>query len=183
MAWWLKVQQWQQALNSEQRRLRQRLNRDPLARLQSAAEVAIAAQWGDRIDVNTATVDDWLRLPGISIHQARTLATLTSSGVQLLCLEDVAAALSLPVHRVEPFAPILHFIYRDPDSIITPARLNANRATPEQLCQIPGLSPELAAAWASDRTQRGPYQNLADLQYRLQLSSEAIAQFMHYVTF
>lgn len=182
-AWWSKVQQWQQALSPQQRQLRSRLDRDPYARLQSAADVAIAAQWGIQIDVNTATVDDWLRLPGISIHQARALVSLTQNGVQFLCLEDLAAALTVPVQRLTPLAPILQFVYRDPDSVIAPARVNPNTATLAQLCHIPGLSPDLAQAWISDRTQNGPYRTLADLQNRLQLSPDAIAQLMYYLTF
>ncbi|MDB9495778.1 ComEA family DNA-binding protein [Spirulina major CS-329] len=182
-AWWSQVQQWQQVLNPQQRQLRQRLERNPYARFQSAAEVAIAAQWGIHIDVNTATVDDWLRLPGISIHQARTVVALAQNGVQFLCLEDLAAALTLPVQRLTPLAPILQFVYRDPDSLVAPARLNPNTATLAQLCQIPGLSPDLAQAWVSDRTHHGPYHTLADLQNRLQLSPEAIAQLMYYLAF
>ena len=54
--------------------IRARLQNDPYYRLQSAEEIAIAAELGIRIDVNQASVDDWLRLPGISIHQARSLA-------------------------------------------------------------------------------------------------------------
>jgi hypothetical protein len=49
--------------------IRTRIQSDPYYRLQSPAEIAIAATLGMRIDVNQASVDDWLRLPGISIHQ------------------------------------------------------------------------------------------------------------------
>ena len=40
-------------------------------RLRSQGEVDLAAELGFSLDVNQATVDDWLRLPGISIRQAR----------------------------------------------------------------------------------------------------------------
>jgi len=52
--------------------------------------IAVAAL-GIQIDVNQASVD-WLRLPGLSIHQARV--ELCRSGVQFYCLEDIAAALN-----------------------------------------------------------------------------------------
>jgi DNA uptake protein ComE-like DNA-binding protein len=77
--------------------LRVKLLNDPYYRLQSLEEVRVAAELGIYIDVNQAGVDDWLRLPGLSIHQARSLTALTQSGVQLHCLEDLAAALNLPV--------------------------------------------------------------------------------------
>ncbi|MEM0981135.1 MAG: hypothetical protein AAGH78_12785, partial [Cyanobacteria bacterium P01_H01_bin.58] len=77
------LQTWQQSVHPS----RQRLQHDPLARLQSAAEVPIAVALGIRIDVNQATVDEWLRLPVLSIHQARTLTTLSQRGVAFYCIE------------------------------------------------------------------------------------------------
>ena len=75
--------------NSRLQRLRSKLLNDPYYRLQSGEEIAIAAQLGMRIDANQATVDDWLRLPGISIRQARALSDLTCSGVKFYCIEDI----------------------------------------------------------------------------------------------
>ena len=49
--------------------LRSRILENPYYRFQSPFEIAVAADLGVRIDVNQAGVDDWLRLPGISIHQ------------------------------------------------------------------------------------------------------------------
>src|SRR3712207_5879865 len=87
--------------------IRVRIQNDPYYRLQSSEEIAIAAELGMQIDVNQAGVDDWLRLPGLSIHQARSLVELTGSGVQFCCIEDLAAALSCPVQRLKPLQPIL----------------------------------------------------------------------------
>ena len=56
--------------------IRTKLLNDPYYRLQTNAEIAIAADLGIQIDVNKAKVDDWLRLPGLSIHQARNLVQL-----------------------------------------------------------------------------------------------------------
>ncbi|MBN3922070.1 MAG: ComEA family DNA-binding protein, partial [Nostoc sp. NMS4] len=64
-------------LNSRLQKLRAKLLNDPYYRLQSGEEIQIAAQLGIRIDANQATVDDWLRLPGLSIHQARSLVELS----------------------------------------------------------------------------------------------------------
>ena len=78
--------------------LKAKLRRDPMMRLSTAAEVVVAADLGVRIDANQATVDDWLRLPGLSIHQARTLVRLSQNGVVFYALDDVAAALGLAPH-------------------------------------------------------------------------------------
>ena len=85
--------------------------RDPYYRFRSIQELQTAARMGVRIDVNQASVDDWLRLPGLSIHQARTLVSLNQTGVLFHCLEDVAHALKVPLPRLQPLAPILQFCY------------------------------------------------------------------------
>ncbi|MBD2018693.1 ComEA family DNA-binding protein, partial [Leptolyngbya sp. FACHB-36] len=111
---------------------------DPYYRFQSVEEVAIAASLGVQLDVNQASVDDWLRLPGVSIHQARLLVDLTRSGVQFHCLDDIAAALSLSVQRLKPLEPVLRFCYYDPESVCMIQPLNPNSATVEMLMRIPG---------------------------------------------
>lgn len=151
---------------------------DPYYRFRSVAELQRAAAQGQRIDVNQATVDDWLRLPGLSIHQARSLVTLSQSGVSFHCLEDVAAALSLPTQRLQPLAPILQFCYYEPD-FAQPIHLN--RATVEQLSQLPAIDRAFAERILDERQQQGPYRNLSDFQQRLQLSHQEIARLMHFV--
>jgi DNA uptake protein ComE-like DNA-binding protein len=153
---------------------------DPYYRFKSLEEVQWAAQRGVRIDVNQATVDDWLRLPGLSIHQARSLVTLAQSGVSFHCLEDVAAALSLPVQRLQPLAPILQFCYYDADSPDSISRLNLNTASVEMLVRVPGIDLFLARTIVQHRQQH-PYRSIADLQQRLALSGALVSQIMHYL--
>jgi DNA uptake protein ComE-like DNA-binding protein len=155
---------------------------DPYYRFQSIAEVQQAAKLGVRLDANRAGVDDWLRLPGLSIHQARSLVALSQSGVQFHCLEDIAAALSLPVQRLQPLEIILQFCYYDLDSPIELQPLNPNLASLEALSQIPIVDLFLARAIVQER-QRGAYRNLVDLQQRLALPGQAIAELMHYLKF
>ena len=131
---------WGKKLNPRRQALQQRLAQEPYYRFSNLEEIAIASELGIRIEVSHATIDDWLRLPGISIHQARQLVELAQLGVQFLSPEDLAAALSLPVQHLAPFASILAFSYLNPLSLLTPQRLNPNQATPEDLAQIP---PEL----------------------------------------
>lgn len=163
--------------------IRAKLERDPYYRLQSAQEIEVAASLGMKIDVNQATVDDWLRLPGISIHQARLLVELASSGLQFCCLEDIAAALSIPAGRLKPLQPILSFCYYDGESLSTPVAINPNTASLEQLTTIPGVDLFLARAIAQNRIDLGKYRNLADFQRRLDLSAQIISELMYYLRF
>jgi DNA uptake protein ComE-like DNA-binding protein len=159
----------------------ERLRRDPLGRLQTVEDVAIAAALGIHIDVNQATVDDWLRLPGISIHQARTLTRLTASGVAFHCLEDIAAALGVACHQLAPLQPILQFCYYDPASHITPVAISLNQATIAQLNTIPGMTPLLLERILNER-RRSPFTDWSDAHHRLRLSPEQTSQWMHYFT-
>jgi DNA uptake protein ComE-like DNA-binding protein len=155
--------------------------RDPYYRL-NPEEIPIAAKLGVRIDVNQAGVDDWLRLPGFSIHQARSLVALSQSGVPFHCLEDIAAALSLPVQRLQPLAPVLQFCYYGGEAEITPTQVNPNTASIEMLAQVPAIDLFLARAIVQQR-QRGAYKTLADMQRRLALPGNLVAEIMHYLQF
>ena len=170
-------------LKAQLQPLRSRLLNDPFYRFQSLEEIRLAAELGIKIDVNQAGVDDWLRLPGLSIHQARSLTTLTQSGVQFHCLEDIAAALSLPLSRLRPLEPILQFCYYDANSLDTIQRLNPNQASIETLTRIPAVDLFLARAIVQNRQQQGAYRNLADLQQRLQLPAALTSDLMHYLFF
>jgi DNA uptake protein ComE-like DNA-binding protein len=162
--------------------LRSQLLNDPYYRFQSVAELALAASLGVKIDVNQAGVDDWLRLPGLSIHQARSLVELTQSGVQLHCIEDIAAVLGLPVPRLKPLEPVLQFCYYDADSVATIKPVNPNTATVELLTRIPVVDTYLARAIVANRAV-SPYRNLIHLQRRLSLPGEVVSELLHYLKF
>jgi DNA uptake protein ComE-like DNA-binding protein len=170
-------------LNSKLQKLRAKLLKDPYYRLQSGEEIQMAAELGIRIDANQAAVDDWLRLPGLSIHQARSLVELSRSGVKFYCIEDIAAALSMPAQRLEPLKPLLSFNYYDDESLSNFEQINPNTATVEKLVQIPFIDLSLAQAVVKNRQAVGPYRNLVDFQQRLELHGDAIAQLMYYLRF
>jgi len=171
-------------LNPKLQKLRTKLLKDPYYRLQSGEEIQIAAVLGIRIDANQATVDDWLRLPGLSIHQARSLVELSRLGVKFYCIEDIAAALSMPVQRLEPLKPLLNFSYYDDECLSNPTVIvNPNTATIEKLAEIPFIDLSLAQAVVQNRLSAGPYRNLVDFQRRLELPGDAIAQLMYYLCF
>lgn len=162
--------------------LRRRLQQEPYYRFKSFEELQLAASWGFLLDANTATVDDWLRLPGISIHQARTLTKLTGNGLSFNCLEDVAAALSISVQQIQPWHVALQFLYYSAERSLEPAAIDVNAATIEELVTIPTVDTFLGRAIIYYR-QSGPYKDLADLQQRLRLTTKATAELLHYLRF
>jgi DNA uptake protein ComE-like DNA-binding protein len=161
--------------------VRSQMLHDPYYRLHPE-EIPIAAKLGIKIDVNQAGVDDWLRLPGLSIHQARSLVALRQSGVSFHCLEDIAAALGLPIQRLQPLAPVLQFCYYGAESNIATSLINPNTASLEMLTQIPSVDLFLAGAIVQNR-QQGAYKNLVDLQRRLALPGQLTAEIMHHLQF
>jgi DNA uptake protein ComE-like DNA-binding protein len=163
--------------------LRSRILNEPYYRFQSLEEIQVAVSLGIQIDVNQASVDDWLRIPGLSIHQARLLTQLSQSGVQFFCVEDIAAALGLSIQRLKPMQPILSFCYYEAESVCSVQRVNLNTASVEELSKIPGMGRVLARAIVRNRVSKGSYKNLADLQQRLSLPSQTIANLMHYLSF
>ena len=161
--------------------LRYRLKQNPYYRFQSCDELSLAASWGIRIDANTASVDHWLRLPGLSIHQARSLVQLTQSGLSFSCIEDVAAALNMSPQKIQNWTVILQFCYYAPERI-EPAAVRVNTATVNQLVKVPAIDALLSQDIIRYR-QNGPYKDLADLQHRLSLSPETVAELLHYLSF
>ncbi len=163
--------------------LRNRILNDPYYRLKSISEIAIAAELGLFIDVNQANIDEWLRLPGISIHQARLLVELNQSAVQFLSIDDIAAALNIPVNKLQHFTPLLKFRYYDQESIFTPQKININQASLTDILQIPNIEHNLAESIINNRQNYGNYRNIVDLQKRLSIPGQLISKIMHYVIF
>jgi DNA uptake protein ComE-like DNA-binding protein len=158
-----------------------KIRNDPFYRFQSLREIEVAAELGIKIDVNQASIDDWLRLPGISIHQAKTLVELVRRGVHLVCLEDIAAIVNLPVARLLPLEPILQFAYYDRISVLSPQKINLNQASLKEVLQIPLWDESLGSLVISEREAKGKYLNFADLQSRLNLDNELISKLIYYV--
>lgn len=177
---WLPTAARLRQLNPQFLALRTKLLSDPYYRMQSTAEIAVAAALGIEIDVNQASVDDWLRLPGLSIHQARSLVELCHAGVQFYCIEDIARALNMSLQRLKPLEPVLKFCYYDESTIYL---INPNTATVEDLAQIPLIDLSLAKSVVQNRISAGAYRNLVDFQRRLSLPGDLVTQLMHYLRF
>lgn len=159
----------------------QEIRQNPYCRLQTSEDVAIAVELGLFIDANRAAVDDWLRLPYLSIHQARQLVALRGAGVTFYSLEDLSAGLGVSLSVFQPFSTLIQFHYYCTDETSL-GGLNPNSAPLTELAALPGLTQEIAGAIVAAREAR-PFENLVDLQRRLGLSREAINQLLHYLRF
>lgn len=172
-----------QPANPALKAARSKIAHDPFCRLNSALEVAVAAEMGIAIDANRASIDDWLRLPGLSIRQATLLTQLSASGVVFYGLEDLAAALGVTVAQLEPWTPVLRFYFYDPEAASFQRTLDANHATVDELERLPGVDRALAERMIRDRQERGAFRSLIDLKRRLNLSGELLGELMHYLRF
>lgn len=103
--------------------------------------------------------------------------------MQFHCVEDIAAALGLPVQRLQQLAPVLQFCYYDRDSLDAIEPVNLNTASLGQIIQRTNLDPALAEKIVRNRQQQGSYQSWLDLQQRLQLSGQVLAELLHYSRF
>ena len=156
---------------------------DPRYRFRSLLELNQAVRLGFRLDVSTATIDDWLRLPLFSIHQARLLVQLQRGGVVFHCPEDIAAALGWTPAQIAPFSEALRFTYYEADSPLNCPRFNPNHTEGSKLLTLPGMNPALVQQLINDREQRGPFRDLADFQARLNLPGDQVSDLMHYLIF
>ncbi|MGB7415512.1 MAG: ComEA family DNA-binding protein, partial [Thermosynechococcaceae cyanobacterium] len=127
--------------------------------------------------------DDWLRLPGLSIHQAQMLVQLVQGGVQFYAVDDIAAALGVPPARLQPLVSILLFCFYDADSPYESQRVNPNTASVEQLVEVPGITASVARTIIRDRISTGSYQNLANFQQRLRLPGPVVQTLLPYLFF
>lgn len=163
--------------------LRRKLVENTYYRFRTADEVQLGGKLGVCIDANRATVDDWLRLPGISIHQARTLVELSRSGTPLTCWDDVAAITGISVQNLQAFGDVVKFYYYDPETEVMPRQLNVNRAKVEELIDIPIIGQTLAEQLVYGRQQFGPYKDWLDLKHRLRLSPQTVTALIHHLRF
>ena len=160
-----------------------KLRQNPGLRLTSAAEVRHAAALGWRLDVNRATAADWLRLPGISPHQVDLLLRLQAGGVQLSGPEDLQQLLELPEAQIRCWEPLLLFRWYGEPAAPQARQLDLNRASASQIdAALVGLTPERCQRLVRER-QRAPFQDLADLQQRLQLPAALVEELIGRVRF
>jgi len=162
-----------------------KLRHDPQRRLRTAEEVRQAAALGWRLDVNRAGSSDWLRLPGITPTQVDLLLRLQQGGVQLSGCDDLQRLLDLPAAQVAIWEPLLLFRWYGDGSpaAARPVPVDLNRVSAGRLeQQLPQLNAERRQRLLRER-QRQPFQDLADLQQRLQLPPALVEELIGRVRF
>jgi DNA uptake protein ComE-like DNA-binding protein len=162
-----------------------KLAQQPNRRLQDAQEVRHAAALGWRLDVNRASANDWLRLPGITAAQVDLLLRLQAGGVQLSGIDDLQRLLELSGPQAQGWEPLLLFRWYGDGAAAPPAKqsVDLNRASAAELQQqLPPLGPERCQRLIRER-QRTPFQDLADLQQRLQLPPAVVEELIGRVRF
>jgi len=167
----------------EQELLALKLRQNPCLPLHTAEQVRQLAALGWRLDVNRASRADWQRLPGIQPSQLDLLLRLQAGGVQLCGPEDLQRVLELSSEQLQTWLPVLDFRwYGEPPAAAAAApALDLNRASHQQLCGL-GLSPERCQRLLRERA-RQPFQDLADLQQRLQLPPAVVEGWIGKVRF
>ncbi len=158
------------------------LIQDPQQRLQSDQDMQVAKDLGMGIDINRCSVDDLLRLPGVSIIEARRIVEVRRSGGPFLSAEELHTRADLSSTKVRRLEPLLQFCYYEP-TLSLPEILDVNEATAGQLETLEGIDSSLAVRIVQERTAQGDYQNLADLRDRLSLNARVIAKLMNRLTF
>ena len=135
-----------------------------------------------QIDVNRASLNDWLKLPGCQQAQAELLLRLQKGGVQLSGPADLAQLLELPAAQLEAWKPHLLFRwYSEPPSPL-PAAINLNSALSAELKSLDELNPERCKRLLRERARR-PFSDLADLQERLGLPASVVEALIGRVCF
>ncbi|MCT0210546.1 MAG: hypothetical protein DCF18_13945 [Cyanobium sp.] len=159
-----------------------KLKQNPGLRLRDAAQVRHAAALGWRLDVNRATPADWLRLPGCEPHQVDLLLRLQAGGVQLSGEDDLQRLLGLSDAQLQCWLPLLEFRWYGEPAPLRPVPLDVNRCSAEQLQARLPLDPPRCQRLVRERG-RGPFQDLADLQQRLQLPPHLVEALIGKVSF
>ena len=134
------------------------------------------------MDVNRASRDQWLQLPGCSQDTADLLMRLQRGGVQFASPDDLFRLLELPADLAALWHPHLIFHWHG-DAPLQPveAPLDLNTAAAAELQRL---------QWPDDRVQRllqerrrQGFQDLADRQERLCLPASSVEALIGRVSF
>ena len=159
------------------------LPKDPPARTEPTPPAAPVAAPSWILDVNRATSEQWLQLPGCTEAMVDVLLRLQRAGVQFSQADDLFQLLDLSPLQAEQWRPHLVFHwYGDAPPLPEPTPLELNAASRLELEQAL-LWPQPRLSRLLQERNRKAFENLADLQERLCLPPEAVEQLLGKVRF
>jgi len=134
------------------------------------------------MEVNRASREQWLQLPGCSDDTADLLLRLQQGGVQFSSVEELFRLLELPEQQRRSWEPhlIVHW-HGDAPPQPAAAPLDLNNASADELEQL--RWPEQRLQGLLRERRRGGFRDLADLQERLCLPASAIEALIGRVCF
>ena len=134
------------------------------------------------MDVNRASRDEWLQLPGCSQDMADLLVRLQQGGVQFACADDLFRLLELPIDLSRLWTPHLVFHWHG-DAPLQPQAtpLDLNNASADQL-ELLCWPEQRLASLLRERRSSG-FKDLADLQERLCLPASTVENLIGRVSF
>ena len=134
------------------------------------------------MDVNRASRDQWLQLPGCSQDTADLLVRLQRGGVQFASADDLFRLLELPSDLARLWTPHLLFQWHgDAPPQPQAAPLDLNNASTDQLALLGW--PEQRIANLMRERRRAGFKDLADLQERLCLPASSVEVLIGRVSF
>ncbi len=160
----------------------------------SQALVEPAPQSG-RIDINTASADQLMALPGIGASKAALIVASRSQQGPFASCADLQRINGIGAKTVENLEAMCTTGGAAPTSSPrapsssgrVPAApsgslVDINSATTAQLDALPGIGPSKAAAIVADRDQNGPFASCADLQRVTGIGATTVANLEHLCT-
>ncbi|MEJ5229459.1 MAG: ComEA family DNA-binding protein [Pseudothermotoga sp.] len=113
------------------------------------------------IDVNSASYEDLLEIPGIGPAKAKAIIEFREQNGPFATADDLTKVSGIGKVTVQRIAPYLKF----EGAVITQKaeKINVNTATVEELMQLPGIGEVKASEIIKFRQQRGTFSKLDDL--------------------
>ncbi|MBF0502186.1 MAG: ComEA family DNA-binding protein [Candidatus Riflebacteria bacterium] len=118
-----------------------------------------------QVQVNTATKEDFDRIPGIGKTLAERIVEFRNNHGIIHSISDFLEVRGMTPKKLESFTPYLSLAT---EASLTSGRqikrLNLNLATKEDLDALPGIGPVLAGAILKTRIEKGGFRSIDDLQ-------------------
>lgn len=155
---------------------------NPRRRLTSDTDLRLAQELGMGIDINRASIDDLLRLPGMSIIEARRIVEARSSSGPYLSADELVERAEISANKVRNLEALLQFCYYETTPALT-THCDINDASASELAQIEGISAALADRIVLEREAHGEYASLSELRDRLALPARTVARLVNRLNF